>query len=536
MPSFIDRVVLHVAGGDGGDGCTSIHREKFKPLAGPDGGDGGHGGDVILAVDPRTTTLLSYHRSSHRSAGKGTPGMGDWRRGVDGKDVVLPVPEGTVVKDDEGRVLADLVGADARVVVAQGGTGGRGNFSLASSKRRAPGFHLLGEPGQVRDITLELKTIADVALVGYPSAGKSSLIAAMSAARPKIADYPFTTLVPNLGVVEAGLTRYTIADVPGLIPGASEGKGLGLEFLRHIERCAVIVHVLDCATAEPGRDPLSDLETIEAELAAYSERLGDDNDPLLTGRVPLMERPRVVVLNKADVPDAAELAEFVTDDIAARGLQVFTISAVAHTGLRELSFALAERVRAARAAQPASAAGLAQQREAARPVVRPAAVGRRGKEDIAVVRPINHPTEGRVYQVRGEKPERWILQTDFSNNEAIGYLADRLATGGVEDLLVKAGARAGDAVLIGAVDGGVLFTWEPTMTTGAELLGARGTDTRVEDYHRRTNAERRMRYHERMDAKEAARQELRDEAAEGIWTDASSWSRGGGDDDDGAES
>jgi len=201
--------------------------------------------------------------------------MGDWRRGTDGKNLVLPVPEGTVVKDSRGQVIADLVGEGTSVVVAQGGTGGRGNFSLASSKRKAPGFHLLGEPGQAQDITLELKTIADVALVGYPSAGKSSLIAAMSAARPKIADYPFTTLVPNLGVVEAGDVRYTIADVPGLIPGASQGKGLGLDFLRHIERCAVIVHVLDCATLEPGRDPLSDLDTIEAELAAYSQRLGE---------------------------------------------------------------------------------------------------------------------------------------------------------------------------------------------------------------------------------------------------------------------
>ena len=488
MPSFIDRVVLHVAGGDGGNGCTSVHREKFKPLAGPDGGDGGHGGDVVLAVDPRVTTLLSYHRSPHQRAGNGTPGMGDWRRGTDGKDLVLPVPEGTVVKDTGGQVIADLVGEGASIVVAEGGTGGRGNFSLASSKRKAPGFHLLGEPGQARDVTLELKTIADVALVGYPSAGKSSLIAAMSAARPKIADYPFTTLVPNLGVVEAGDVRYTIADVPGLIPGASQGKGLGLDFLRHIERCAVIVHVLDCATLEPGRDPLSDLDTIEAELA-----------------------------------------EFVRADIEARGLPVHIISAVAHTGLRPLSFALAGEVERAREMVPATAAeGGGRPSESGgtgepRPVIRPAAVGRREKESVAQVRPLAHPSEGQVYQVRGQRPERWVRQTDFSNDEAVGYLADRLAAAGVEDELVKAGAHAGDAVLIGEVDGGVLFTWEPSMTTGPELLGARGTDLRLEGSRRRTNVERRSQYHEMMDAKEAARQQLRDEAAEGLWTDAATW-------------
>lgn len=518
MPTFIDRVVLHASGGSGGDGCTSIHREKFKPLAGPDGGDGGHGGSVVLEVDPRVTTLLSYHRSPHQRATNGTPGMGDWRRGQDGKDLVLPVPAGTVVKDSEGTVLADLLEPGERVVVAAGGTGGRGNFSLASSQRRAPGFHLLGEPGQQLDVVLELKTIADVALVGYPSAGKSSLIAALSAARPKIADYPFTTLVPNLGVVEAGDTRYTIADVPGLIPGASQGKGLGLEFLRHIERCAVIAHVVDCATLEPGRDPLSDLDTIESELAAYASGLGGkETDPTHTGRLPLMERPRVVVLNKADVPDAAELAEFVREELEARGLPVFTVSAVSHQGLRPLSFALARLVEHARALAPA----VSPQEE--RPVIRPAAVGRRKPEVVATVTLVQHPSEGQVYQVRGSKPERWVRQTDFSNNEAIGYLADRLAAAGVEDELVKAGAHAGDPVIIGDLDGGVLFTWEPTLTTGPELLGARGTDARIDPVRRRTNVQRRAEYHELMDAKEAARAELRAEGAEGLWTDATAW-------------
>lgn len=233
MAAFVDRVVLHVAAGDGGNGCASIRREKFKPLAGPDGANGGNGGDVILEVDDSTTTLLDYHRSPHRRAESGTPGAGDTRTGKTGTDLVLPVPSGTVVKDADGEVMVDLVGSGTRYIAALGGRGGLGNAALASRRRKAPGFALLGEPGDEVSLTLELKSVADVALVGFPSAGKSSLVAAMSAARPKIADYPFTTLQPHLGVVEAGDTRYTIADVPGLIPGASEGKGLGLTFLRH---------------------------------------------------------------------------------------------------------------------------------------------------------------------------------------------------------------------------------------------------------------------------------------------------------------
>src|SRR3954449_10909253 len=318
MTSFVDRVTLHVAGGNGGHGVASVHREKFKPLGGPDGGNGGDGGDVVLVVDPQTTTLLDYHHSPHRRATSGKGGQGSNRNGANGEDLVLPVPDGTVVKTASGQVLADLVGNGTRFVAAAGGRGGLGNAALASPRRKAPGFALLGEPGEVADLVLELKTVADVALVGYPSAGKSSLIAAMSAARPKIADYPFTTLVPNLGVVDAGDVRYTIADVPGLIPGASEGKGLGLEFLRHVERCSVLVHVLDCATLEPGRDPLTDLEVIEAELAAY---VTDDS---LGGR-PLSDRTRVIVLNKADVPDALDLAEMVRPLLEERGLEVHIV-------------------------------------------------------------------------------------------------------------------------------------------------------------------------------------------------------------------
>jgi len=342
MANFVDHVVLHVAGGDGGHGVASVRREKFKPLGGPDGGNGGRGGNVTLLVDPQSTTLLDYHHSPHRKATNGQPGGGDDANGADGDDLVLPVPAGTVVKGSDGEVIVDLVAQGETFVIARGGRGGLGNRALSSRARKAPGFALLGDAGDALDIVLELKSLADVALIGYPSAGKSSLVSVLSAARPKIADYPFTTLVPNLGVVIAGDQRFTVADVPGLIPGASEGKGLGLEFLRHVERCSVLVHVIDCATLESDRDPLSDLDAIEQELSQYVA------DESLGGR-PLSERTRIVVLNKADVTEARELAEMVRPDLEARGIEVLIVSAVARTGLRELTFSMARHVLAARA-------------------------------------------------------------------------------------------------------------------------------------------------------------------------------------------
>jgi GTPase len=449
MTTFVDRVELHVAAGNGGHGCASVHREKFKPLGGPDGGNGGRGGDVILVVDQSVTTLLDYHHSPHRKATNGQPGAGDNRSGKDGQDLVLPVPDGTVVLDKQGNVLADLVGQGTTFIAGQGGRGGLGNAALASARRKAPGFALLGEPGEARDVVMELKTVADVALVGYPSAGKSSLISVLSAAKPKIADYPFTTLVPNLGVVTAGSTVYTIADVPGLIPGASQGRGLGLEFLRHVERCSVLVHVLDTATLESDRDPVSDLDVIEEELRQYGG---------------LDDRPRIVVLNKIDIPDGQDLADMIRPDLEARGYRVFEASAIARTGLKELSFALAEIIAAARAAKPVE--------EATRIVIRPKAVD---DEGYTVVQ-----EEDGLFRVRGEKPERWVRQTDFNNDEAVGYLADRLNRLGVEDALMKAGARAGDGVAIGPEDNAVVFDWEPTMMAGAEMLGRRGEDHRLE--------------------------------------------------------
>ena len=501
MVSFVDRVTLHLRAGKGGNGCVSVKREKFKPLAGPDGANGGDGGDVVLVADPQTTTLLSYHHSPHRSAGNGGFGMGDHRSGAMGETLELPVPVGTVVRDESGEVLVDMIEPGMRFIVAPGGQGGLGNATLANPKRKAPGFALLGVPGWEGDVELELKTVADVALVGYPSAGKSSLIAAISAARPKIADYPFTTLHPNLGVVQAGDVRHTVADVPGLIEGASEGRGLGLEFLRHVERCTALVHVLDCATLESGRDPISDLDVILAELGSY---------PVPEGQVPLLDRPQLVALNKIDVPEARDLADLVRPELEARGFRVFEISTVSHEGLRQLTYALGDLVVAHRLAE-------ADKPVAPRVVIRP-----RGSDKEFFIRR-DGGSEGEFFRVIGSKPERWVLQTDFQNEEAVGYLGDRLEKLGIERELFRAGAIPGATVVIGEGDG-IIFDWQPQVTSAAELATApRGTDPRLLESTRRTTSERREWYHERMDAKAEARAEFeaerlalrRDDAAGG---------------------
>lgn len=470
MPRFVDRVVIHAKAGTGGHGCASVHREKFKPLGGPDGGNGGRGGSVILEVDPQVHTLLDFHFHPHLQAPNGTQGMGGHRNGANGDDLILKVPDGTVVLDDDGRILADLVGAGARFDAAAGGRGGLGNAALASRARKAPGFALLGEAGAEVDLTLELKTVADVGLVGFPSAGESSLVSVLSAAKPKIADYPFTTLVPNLGVVTTGENSFVMADVPGLIPGAAEGRGLGLEFLRHIERCAVLVHVVDCATLEPGRDPVSDIDALENELARYQPTLQADS---VLGD--LADRPRAVVLNKVDVPEADELADFVTEEVSQRGWPVFKVSTLTRDGLRPLTFALWEMIVAARAARPEPVK--------TRPVIRPVPVDESGFTVSA------DPQNPGGFVVRGVRPERWIRQTNFENDEAVGYLGDRLARLGVEDELLKLGAEPGCAVTIGDMT----FDWEPQTPAGVDVtMSGRGTDARIDKTDRVGAAERRQ--------------------------------------------
>lgn len=504
MATFVDRVTVYVKAGNGGHGCASIKREKFKPLAGPDGANGGHGGDVIFVVDPNETTLLRYHHHAHQTATNGQPGAGDMRQGKNGEDILLPIPSGTVVKTKTGQVIADLVEVGAQYVAARGGTGGLGNAALASTKRKAPGFALLGEEGEENQLIIEIKSVADVALVGYPSAGKSSLVAAVSAAKPKIADYPFTTLVPNLGVVQAGDSRFTIADVPGLIPGAAQGKGIGLEFLRHIERCAVIAHIVDCATFESERDPLSDIEQIESELQQYASGI----DSLAT--VPLMQRPRVIVINKIDVPQARELAEFVLPELEKFNWPIFQVSTASHEGIKLLTYKLAQIVSQVRQTEQIN-------QTAPTVVLRPKAVD----EVPFTVRKVKMGTQ-EVFQVLGQKPQRWVKQTDFANDEAVGYLADRLEKLGVEEEIFKQGALAGSTVVIGPLEGGVIFDWEPTIQAGAEILGPRGTDLRLEERTRATRAQKRQAYHEKMDAAALAREELWMERQEGHWVDPSS--------------
>ncbi|MFX0595166.1 GTPase ObgE [Melissospora conviva] len=477
MATFVDRVVLHLQAGDGGHGCVSIHREKFKPFGGPDGGNGGHGGSVSLVVDPQVTTLLDFHFRPHVKAENGKGGAGSHRDGANGRNLVLKVPNGTVVQTPDGTILADMVGAGTTFEVARGGRGGRGNASLANSRRKAPGFAELGEPGEHLDAVLELKSVADVGLVGFPSAGKSSLISVISAAKPKIADYPFTTLVPNLGVVRVDNHTFTVADVPGLIPGAATGKGLGLEFLRHIERCAVLVHVIDAATLEPGRDPMADIDALEDELSQYGG---------------LADRPRLVAINKIDVPDARDLAEIVRPDLEERGYRVFEISTATREGLRELTYAMAQLVAETRAAVPVV--------EEPRIVIRPTAV-----DDAGFT--IERDPADEAYVVRGARPERWVRQTNFDNDEAVGFLADRLARLGVEEQLAKAGAQPGDLVRIGVRE----FDWRPTLYAGPDYVPTtRGTDIRLEEASKRASAADRL----------AARKARRQRPADELGTDA----------------
>jgi GTPase len=447
---FVDEVKINVRGGRGGNGVTSFARQPFEPKGRPDGGDGGHGGQVLLRASHDVATLVDFHHRPHRKADSGKHGEGDLRRGADGDDELLLVPIGTVVRDADGTVIGDLLSDGAEFVAARGGRGGRGNASFRTGNRRAPRFHEMGEPGQERWVVLELKLVADVALVGFPNAGKSSLITRLSAAKPKVAGYPFTTLSPNLGVVRVGDegTDFVVADVPGLVEGASQGKGLGHQFLRHVERAGALLHVLDCASYEQ-RDPREDLATVNAELAAYEQQVD-----LPVGLPPLTERPALVWLNKIDADP--ETAEIIRPDLEAGGWEVLAGSAVTGEGLDALRYrlaALVEQVRAERAREDIAELGMSGAGSSGapaggmRPVLRPAPQGR----DYSVVR------TGEGYRVEGERIERWVVMTDLSNDDGVRYLQGRLLRAGVEKALIAAGARAGDTIDIA----GFVFDFDP---------------------------------------------------------------------------
>lgn len=438
---FVDECTIHVRGGQGGNGSTSFRREAHVPRGGPDGGDGGDGGDVVLEADEGLTSLLDLHRHPHQRGEDGRHGAGMLKAGAQGRDTVLTVPVGTLVRErDAGTVVADLVRHGQRVTVAEGGRGGRGNAAFANRHRRLPRFSERGEQVEERSLRLELKMIADVGLVGFPSSGKSSLVSRLSAARPRIEAWPFTTLTPHLGVMRAGDTAdgepidVVLADVPGLVEGAAEGKGLGHRFLKHVERCRVLLHVVDTTPFDPGRDPLSDLDVIRDELRRH--------DPSMLDRV------EVVALNKVDVPDGRAMAEMVRDELAERGYEVFEVSAVAGTGLDALRYRLGALVHELRRVGEPGGEPSDQPEEEV--VIRL----RRSGPDFEVVR----DPSGMV-RVAGRRVERWVQMLPLEVPDAVRYLQGRLRRAGVERALVDAGVRAGDDVVIGDN----VFEFEPAM-------------------------------------------------------------------------
>ena len=415
MSGFVDEAQLHVKAGDGGAGSVSFRREAHVAKGGPDGGDGGAGGDVWLVADTNVASLLGFRDHPHRRGGNGTHGQGKGRHGKAGGDLVVAVPEGTVVRDQGGEVIADLVTEGDRWLAGEGGQGGRGNARFLSNRRRAPSFAEQGEVGQERWLDLELKLMADVALVGLPNAGKSTLISRISAAKPKIADYPFTTLEPHLGVVRFDEHEFVVADIPGLIEGASEGKGLGHQFLRHIERARVLVVLVDLANAD-GLAPAEQERILLAELGRHQPDLAD--------------RPRIVIGSKADIA-GGETAGGDTTGVAGTDA-LMQVSAVTGAGLRALLGRLATVVEAARGARPRSTRFM---------VHRPQPAG------IAVER----SGEG-SWVVWGRPAERAVALSDLTNTEALAYAQGRLRSLGVDRALTRAGAREGDRVRIASFE------------------------------------------------------------------------------------
>jgi GTP-binding protein len=417
---FFDEAKIHVKAGGGGNGCVSFRREKYVPLGGPSGGDGGKGGDVYLVVNPHLNTLIGFKRRTHFKAQRGDHGRGKRQKGRQGDDVLIEVPPGTVARDGgSGEFIADLTEAEQKALVAEGGRGGRGNAAFATSTNQAPRIAERGEPGQERWIHLELKLIADVGIVGVPNAGKSTLLSVVSAARPKIAAYPFTTLEPNLGVValDGGYTSFVMADIPGLIEGAHTGAGLGHEFLRHIERTRMIVHLLDGASA----DPLADYESINEELALFDAELA--------------RKPQLVVLNKMDLPQAQALWPSVQREMKTRGESAMSISAVTGEGVKEMLRAVVGMLESLPKDEEPTPSEVK--------VFRPAA-----EEEVAfaIVR------QGDAWRVQGAEVERIAAMTNWDLDEAVQRFQRVAEAIGLKTALREAGVQTGDTVRIGDVE------------------------------------------------------------------------------------
>jgi GTP-binding protein len=413
---FVDEVKISLKAGDGGNGMVTFRKEKFIPRGGPSGGDGGHGGSIVLKADARLNTLVDFRYKKDYKARKGEDGGSSNKTGKDGRSLELKVPVGTIAYDvDTGAVLADLVNDGQTAILAEGGRGGRGNAAFTTSTQQTPRFAERGEPGEQRDVRLELKLLADVGLVGFPNVGKSTLISKISAAKPKIADYPFTTLVPNLGVVRVDENRsFVVADIPGLIEGAHQGAGLGHQFLRHIERTRLIVHIID-VSGLTGRDPLRDYDVINDELSNFSDKLAG--------------RPQIVVLNKVDMPDGHALAEIVEEYLKAEDQPIYRISSLTGEGTRELVFAIADKL------------------------------DQLPKEEVPISEVVHYTADtsdnwevkkitDHEFVVEGKPIETIVAMTDVNNEYALRRLHRQLDKIGVMQELKKMGVHDGDTVRI----------------------------------------------------------------------------------------
>lgn len=414
---FIDRAKIHIKAGDGGNGKVSFRREKYVAAGGPDGGDGGKGGDIVFMVDDGLRTLIDFKYKRKYFAQSGEQGGTSKCTGKSGKDLVIKVPPGTIVRDlNTGRILADMTEPGQSNVIAKGGKGGAGNQHFATSTRQVPSFARAGDPGEEYQVELELKLIADVGLVGFPNAGKSTILSMTSAATPKIADYPFTTLEPNLGVVSLNEgNSFVLADIPGLIEGAHEGVGLGFEFLRHVERTKLLLHVVDVAGVD-GRDPLDDFRTINEELRKYNPKLA--------------ERPQVVAANKTDLTEGRERLESFTKAVEEMGYKVFPISAASNSGIREMMLYVAAQLRELPDAVPLT--------EPEAEVVYTA----QEEEPFTIRR------EGNVFIIEGNWVKKVVDSTNFGIYESLQYFQRALKTKGVIDELEKMGIQEGDTVKI----------------------------------------------------------------------------------------